>query len=809
LNVPVARRKIQLAAMIEGLASLLPAAAATMAPRRHLASLTMLVPALLLASGLAGAEATTDTASRPSGVAPAATVADIVTQANASAALLRAAQAQLEQAGKWRDMAGRTSALEAGLEDLSADASSRIGLIGLTSLDRQLRVLRSEVATGVDGLASIARQIEREGDALESDARKWQERAAQMEERHVPAPLIESARSIEAKLGHAGARLQASRDDVLLALSRALALQTRIDDVRASVAAQGERIRAQRLQLEESSLLQLGAAHETFDFVAAELGAAWRMLRGYFAQHGPGLAALFLGMLAFNKWLFTRRKPQDPALAQCAYGRPGAASLLVALMALWWLAADPPVIFYELLLALTPIPAAMVARRTFGAHIPLTIYGLAFATVLLPVRITIEAGVVADRILLLLQALSVGVPLAIDLRLGRLQKALPRWSPGAVRAVALVVIAVSVVTVLNVILGFSGPGKTLREGTGSILGFSLVFGATAQAVYWAVLALFESPLFRWLRSARNADPSLLRAVRLVLGLLAVVGVGFIALGGFGLLSRAHLALDSLLGATLDLGAVEIPASAIATALGVALATYIVTVVTGFILDREIVPRLKMRPGAGFAVVTFTRWMIVIVGSILTLAALGIDMAKVTLVASAVGVGIGFGLQNIVNNFVSGLILIVERPVGVGDQIEIGPMSGDVKRIGIRSSTVRTSQGADVIVPNSELVSKQVVNWTRTDRRRRYEIDVGVAYGSEPEQVMRLLAEAASEVPEVMVNPAPRAMFQGFGEHSLDFRLLAWVHDLDVGFQAQNALRIAILRKFEKAGIVIPFPIRDA
>ena len=769
----------------------------------------MLALALLLVTGLAGAEATTAIASRPSGVAPVPTVADIVTQANASAALLRAAQAQLEQAGKWRELAGRTSALEAGLEDLSADASSRIGLIGLTSLDRQLRVLRSAATADVDGLASIARQIEREGEALESDARKWRERAAQMEERHVPAPLIEGARSIEAKLGHAGARLQASRDDVLLALARALALQTRIDDVRASVTAQGERIRAQRLQLEESSLLKLGAAPEKFEFVAAELGAAWRMLRGYLAQHGPGLAALFLGMLALNGWLFTRRKPQDPALAQCAYGRPGAASLLVALMALWWLAPDPPAIFYEALLALTPIPAAMVARRTFGAHIPLTIYGLAIATVLLPVRITIEAGAVADRILLLLQALSIGVPLAIDLRLGRLQKALPRWSPGAVRTVALVVIAVSVVTILNVILGFSGPGRTLREGTGSILGFSLVFGATAQAVYWAVLALFESPLFRWLRSARNADPSLLRAVRLVLGLLAVVGVGFIALSGFGLLSRAHLALDSLLGATLDLGAVEIPASAIATALGVALATYLVTVVTGFILDREIVPRLKMRPGAGFAVVTFTRWMIVIVGSILTLAALGIDMAKVTLVASAVGVGIGFGLQNVVNNFVSGLILIVERPVGVGDQIEIGSMSGDVKRIGIRSSTVRTSQGAEVIVPNSELVSKQVVNWTRTDRRRRYEIDVGVAYGTEPQQAMRMLEEAAREVPEVMADPPPRAMFRGFGEHSLDFRLLAWVQDLDVGFQAQNALRVAILGKFDKAGIVIPFPIRDA
>jgi len=268
------------------------------------------------------------------------------------------------------------------------------------------------------------------------------------------------------------------------------------------------------------------------------------------------------------------------------------------------------------------------------------------------------------------------------------------------------------------------------------------------------------------------------------------------------------AFESLMGATLEVGTVSIAAKAVATAIAVAIATFILTGLTGFILDREIVPRLRLRPGAGYAIITFTRWAIVVVGSILTLAALGIDMAKVTLLASAIGVGIGFGLQNVVNNFVSGLILIVERPVGVGDLIEVGPLTGEVKRIGIRSSVVRTSQGAEVIVPNAELVSKDVVNWTRSDRQRRYDIDVGVAYGSEPEQVMRLLVEAAGEVPEIMKSPASAAMFKGFGDSSLDFRLLAWVPTVDVGLQAQNALRVAILRKLDQAGIVIPFPQRD-
>jgi len=109
------------------------------------------------------------------------------------------------------------------------------------------------------------------------------------------------------------------------------------------------------------------------------------------------------------------------------------------------------------------------------------------------------------------------------------------------------------------------------------------------------------------------------------------------------------------------------------------------------------------------------------------------------------------------------------------------------------------------VPNSDLASKEVINWTRSDRQRRYDISVRVAYGSEPEQVMRLLLEAAMGVPEIMANPAPLAMFEGFGDSSLDFKLLAWVKTIDVGDQAQNALRIAILRKLGGAGIVMPFP----
>jgi small-conductance mechanosensitive channel len=228
-------------------------------------------------------------------------------------------------------------------------------------------------------------------------------------------------------------------------------------------------------------------------------------------------------------------------------------------------------------------------------------------------------------------------------------------------------------------------------------------------------------------------------------------------------------------------------------------------VTGFILDREIVPLLQLRPGAGYAVVTFTRWVIVIAGAILTLAALGVDPAKVTLVAGALSVGIGFGLQNVVNNFVSGLILIVERPVGVGDLIEVGPLTGEVKRIGIRSSTVRTGQGAEVIVPNSELVSKEggELDALRPSaplrHRRRASLTV-----SDPEHVMRLLVEAADEVPEIMKSPPPlrnvpraSATARSTSGCSRGCKRSTW------DCRRRTGCGSPFLRKLDQAGIAIP------
>ncbi|MBW2237114.1 MAG: mechanosensitive ion channel, partial [Deltaproteobacteria bacterium] len=200
--------------------------------------------------------------------------------------------------------------------------------------------------------------------------------------------------------------------------------------------------------------------------------------------------------------------------------------------------------------------------------------------------------------------------------------------------------------------------------------------------------------------------------------------------------------------------------------------------------------------------------ILIFGLLLALGAAGVDLSRVTLLAGAFGVGIGFGLQNIVNNFVSGLILLFERPIQVGDTIEVQGLMGEVRRIGPRSSTVRSFDGAEVIVPNGTLISDNVVNWTLSDRRRRVILPLTLARGSDPEQVLQILRDVADANETVLKDPGPLVRFCGYDDGALSFELRAWIPRFEEGFGVQTALWTDIERRFLAAGVEVPYPQRD-
>ncbi|MBI5460762.1 MAG: mechanosensitive ion channel family protein, partial [Gammaproteobacteria bacterium] len=230
------------------------------------------------------------------------------------------------------------------------------------------------------------------------------------------------------------------------------------------------------------------------------------------------------------------------------------------------------------------------------------------------------------------------------------------------------------------------------------------------------------------------------------------------------------------------------------------------------LDRRWLTYARMDHGAREAVVTITGYVLIILAAIIGLSVAGFDFGKLAIIAGALSVGIGFGLQNIVNNFVSGLILLFERPVKTGDWVMVGNTEGYVRRISIRSTQIQTFDHADVIVPNSELIAHQVTNWMLHNRQGRVHIPIGVVYGSDVVKVKHVLERIARDHPSVITDGSsaePKALFLGFGETVLSFDLRFFVRNIDERAQIASDLNFAIYATFREEGIDIPFPNKPA
>lgn len=226
-----------------------------------------------------------------------------------------------------------------------------------------------------------------------------------------------------------------------------------------------------------------------------------------------------------------------------------------------------------------------------------------------------------------------------------------------------------------------------------------------------------------------------------------------------------------------------------------------------VLEKDVFTRVKTAKGMPSTIVMMLRIILISAGLFLGAKASGMQMTNISIVLGAFSVGIGFGLQNIFNNMVSGFILAFERPIKVGDVVQVGELVGEVKSIGLRASTIKAYDGAEVVVPNGNLVSNEMINWTLSDSNRRMDIRVGVAYGTDPDLVLGVLEEAATSHTGIRKKPPARAYFIGFGDSSLDFRLLAWAH-IDVRLSVESEIRLAINQKLKEAKIEIPFPQTD-
>ena len=356
-----------------------------------------------------------------------------------------------------------------------------------------------------------------------------------------------------------------------------------------------------------------------------------------------------------------------------------------------------------------------------------------------------------------------------------------------------------------------------KAGLSSYLFVSVVFSVTSIFPYMLLMYMihgglqwvfYSSPV--WQIKLLRSDASYL--VRKVSFLFFAPIVLFAVLPGllssWGVYDDISSATAGFLSLGFFIGTMWISVATILTSLMVFYIALLASHILPRVLLDEMVIGYKIQRGVQNSIGKLIRYSIVFIGLIFAFMALGFDFTKLTIIMGALGVGIGFGLQGIVNNFVSGLILLFERPLREGDTIELGEKSARIKKIGLRATIVETFDQADVIIPNADLINNQVINWTLANRQVRLSVPVGVAYGSDVPTVVELLLECAKQHDNVAKSPAPEVLFLSFGESSLDFELRAWIPDADLRLKVRSDLYHAIEKIFRESDIEIPFPQMD-
>jgi small-conductance mechanosensitive channel len=697
-------------------------------------------------------------------------------------------------------------------------ASDPPSLVALEEEVKSFELAREQLTTSLTALTERLTTLETALADLSQQRAVWKATEAAALEAQAPDAVLARIRETRETLLQAKRSVEKRRDQLLGLQSRIAEEEKRASDALDALTGARDSFRSLLLLRDSPPLAQaFDPSQLGLSDLSETLGTRWRSLVGFLELRTERLvihlAILVVALLA--TFLLKQRasawRGDDPRLEASAviFERPISAALLMAVSIAPLLHPRAPRLAQAIIVALLAVPIVRLLPRLLEPGLVPAVYVLTGFALLDSVRDVMAKAVFFERSLLWLETLGAFAFLFWMLRPARLA-ALPlgtRVSRGLrplLRA-AGVLLAVSALANLG---GWMNLARSLTDGVLGAAYVAVVLYGGARILRTLVRAGLRSRAANRLGLVRRHGADVANWSRRGIDAAAGLAWLYFALSAFGLAEWTGERITAGLGAEASFGTIAVSLGEVLAFVATVVGALALSRLLRAILEDDVLPRMPTARGVPLAITSTVHYVVLFLGFLLAISAAGVDLNRVSLLAGALGVGIGFGLQNVVNNFVSGLILLYERPVQIGDMVEVGGLLGEVKRIGIRSSTIRTVQGAEVIVPNGNLISDQVVNWTFSDRRRRMEIKVGVAYGTDPERVLALLREVAADNNGVLADPEPIALFLGFGDSSLDFELRAWTPLFEDWIQTQSELTVAVNRAIVEAGLEIPFPQRD-
>jgi potassium-dependent mechanosensitive channel len=664
----------------------------------------------------------------------------------------------------------------------------------------------------LDGnLSALARELTQSAKSLEEDLvrldqldRTWQATLQAAKESATPLPALQNLQGIVDSVEKSRQAAEFARTQVLTMLSRVSEEETQVRRTLSSVHQSQIGALKGLLVRDGPPIWNFGAGfgrewqHETGESLSSQMKtttAFTKRLSFAFFIH----ALLIVLIAATLHWI--RRKLHKLATEKPDLERalpildfPVSTAFVLAILLSPVIYPQAPRLIQAILATLALIPTVVILRRLVHRNFTPILNALVIMYFVDQIRLLAASLPQLARLLFLGQMLGGSLFLLwlLRSRIVRTEAAETdvRFSR-AVRVIAAIGLVFLSAAFLANALGYIDLGNLLAIiYLRGVYAAALLYTAVRIVEGLIIIALQVKPV-SLLRVVSLHRPMFQQRTSLLLRIGAVLFWLSLILGFFGLLSPLISTTSAMLNAKIAIGSLSITLGGVLAFLIAIWAAFLISRFLRFLLEEGVYHYFLLPSGIPYAISTMLHYAILLIGFFIALGALGIDLTKLTIVAGAFSVGIGFGLQNVINNFVSGLILLFERPIKIGDVIEVGGNVGEVRSVGIRASVIRTADGSEVIVPNASLISNQVTNWTLSDRGRAVEVSVSVAGGASVQAVTVLLKSTAAAQPDVAKHPAPQVYVVNLTASVITFQLRVWTDRHEAWARLRSDLSIAV------------------
>jgi potassium-dependent mechanosensitive channel len=734
-------------------------------------------------------------------------LAEVATDAETASARLRETLAELFPDSITQEITDqlprRTREIDTRLGESRKIVAQRPSIEILVNSEAGWSRLRRNMSGWTQDLKNRATRLEHEITRLDGLEKTWEQTLHEAKSSTAPPEVVRRIETVITQIRQTRETIEKQRARVLTLQSRVAAQDTRITDALASIQ-QAREDMLHRLFVKESPTiwsaeLRSHAPQQVLQDSWSSLSTQWAELSAYVESQPIRFflhAAIFIALAAGLYWTRHQAHParQEQAGTTAIFETPIAAALILSFLCSRWIYPQAPRLLWAILGVIALIPSVIVCRRLLLRELFPTLYALVAFYFVDQLR-TVTAAVPVLPRLLFLAEMAGGMLFLVWLY--RSMRA-PTGSMAAterlrkiIKIAACVALPVAALAFTSNILGY----VTFAD----LVGNALLRSAYLALILYALIEVLDGLVFIALRLrplrlfsvVRRHGPLLRHRLRQGLQWLAIFLWILFVLDRLLLRERALSAIREILTAELVVGSLRLSLGDVLAFVITVWAAFLVSRFVRFLLDEDVYPRIHLRRGLPYAISTMLHYVILLIGFFAGVAALGFDMTKVTILAGAFSVGVGFGLQNIVNNFVSGMILLFERPINIGDIVQMDDASGVVERIGIRSSVIRSLNGSEIIVPNGKLISERLVNWTLSNRQRSIELPISVAPGTDPSRVIALLESTAAAHPLVSRDPPPHALVVKLGGDSLGFELCAWTECIERWPEVRSELAIAV------------------